>query len=323
MTFLPFGCVSQERDPLLAVGCNRYSLLRSTLTSGTGAAMQEFAGKTAVVTGAASGMGLSMSRRFAAESMNVVLADIEESALQAQVAQLMSEGSAVLGVTTDTMQRASVEELRDRAIDRFGNIHLLCNNAGVTGLDDAVGVIGGVNLTWDVPLNTWEWVMGVNFWGVLYGIQAFVPHMLAHQEEGHVANTASLAGLLPGGSAYSVSKHAVLALTEGLYQQFEHIGANLSASALCPGVVRTNLHRAERNRPRDLGERLMDVPKEMAESIEGFMATAMDPEDIADQVVEAIIERRCYILPHVEEDDSIRGRTEYVLARGAPFPIPL
>ena len=285
--------------------------------------MQQFAGKTAVVTGAASGMGLSMSRRFAAEGMNVVLADIEEAALRAQVAQLESEGCAVLGVTVDTMQRADVEQLRERAVDRFGNIHILCNNAGVTGLDDAVGVIGGVNMTWDVPQNTWEWVMGVNFWGVLYGIQAFVPHMLAHGEAGHIVNTASLAGLLPGGSAYSVSKHAVLALTEGLYQQFEHLGANLSASALCPGVVRTNLHRAERNRPENLGARLMDVSAEMAETIDGFMATALDPEDIADQVFEAITERRCYILPHVDEDDSIRSRTEHVLARGAPFPIAL
>ncbi|MDE2746307.1 MAG: SDR family NAD(P)-dependent oxidoreductase [Chloroflexota bacterium] len=285
--------------------------------------MQEFAGKTAVVTGAASGMGLSMSRRFAAEGMNVVLADIEEAALRTQVALLEREGCAVLGVTVDTMQRADLEQLRDRAVDRFGNIHILCNNAGVTGLDDAVGVIGGVNMTWDVPQHTWEWVMGVNFWGVLYGIQAFVPHMLAHGEAGHIVNTSSLAGLLPGGSAYSVSKHAVLALTEGLYQQFEHIGANLSASALCPGVVRTNLHRAERNRPEDLGERLMDVSAEMAETIEGFMATALDPEDIAELVLFAIREKRCYILPHVDEDDSIRGRTEHVLGRRAPFPVAL
>lgn len=285
--------------------------------------MREFAGKTAVVTGAASGMGLSMSRRFAAEGVNVVLADIEDAALRAQVARLEREGSAVLGVTVDTMQRASVEQLRDRAIDRFGNVHILCNNAGVTGLDDAVGVIGGVNMTWDVPQGTWDWVMGVNFWGVLYGIQVFVPHMLAHGEEGHIVNTASLAGLLPGGSAYSVSKHAVLALTEGLYQQFEHIGANLSASALCPGVVRTNLHRAERNRPKDLGEGLMDIPTETAASIEGHMATAMDPEDIAEQVLEAIVDQRCYILPHDDEDDSIRRRTEHILARRAPYPVPL
>lgn len=285
--------------------------------------MREFAGKTAVVTGAASGMGLSMSRRFAAEGMNVVLADIEEETLRAQVERLETEGQAVLGLTVDTMSRESVEQLRDRAIERFGNIHILCNNAGVTGLDDAVGVIGGVNMTWDVPQGTWDWVMGVNFWGVLYGVQIFVPHMLSHGEEGHIVNTASLAGLLPGGSAYTVSKHTVLALTEGLYQQFEHIGANLGASALCPGVVRTNLHRAERNRPEDLGEKLTDIPAEMEESISGFMATAMDPDEIAEQVLEAIIERRCYILPHTGEDDSIRGRTEHVLARRAPFPVDL
>ncbi len=285
--------------------------------------MREFAGKTAVVTGAASGMGLAMSERFAAEGMNVVLADIEKETLRAQVMRLQAKGHTVLGVTVDTMRRESLEDLRDHAIEQFGNIHILCNNAGVTGLDDAVGVIGGVNMTWYVPQNTWDWVMGVNFWGVLYGIQAFVPHMLSHGEEGHIVNTASLAGLLPGGSAYTVSKHAVLAMTEGLYQQFEHIGAKLSASALCPGVVRTNLHRAERNRPDGLGQKLTDIPSEMEQTIAGFMAAALDPDDIAEHVIEAIIEQRCYILPHVEEDAAVRGRTEHVLARRAPYPVDL
>ena len=176
-------------------------------------------------------------------------------------------------------------------------------------------------MTWDVPQETWDWVMGVNFWGVLYGIQAFVPHMLSHGEEGHVVNTASLAGLLPGGSAYTVSKHAVLALTEGLYQQLEHIGANLSASALCPGLVSTNLHRAERNRPAEFGEQLTETSAETAEQIAQAMAIAKEPEEIAAHVVEAIRERRCYILPHVEEDASVLGRAEHVLARRAPYPI--
>ena len=285
--------------------------------------MREFSGKTAVVTGAASGMGLAMARRFAAEGMNVVLADIEADTLDLQVQQLMREERHVLGLTVDTMRRDSLERLRDQTLERFGNIHVLCNNAGVTGLDDAVGVVGGVNMTWDVPQSTWDWVMGVNFWGVLYGIQAFVPHMLAHGEEGHIVNTASLAGLLPGGSAYTVSKHAVLALTEGLYQQFEHLGANLRASALCPGLVRTNLHRAERNRPDEFGEQITNVPPEMAENIAELMATAMDPSTIADLVIEAIVEQRCYILPHTDQDESVRGRTEYVLARGAPYPVDL
>ncbi len=283
--------------------------------------MRAFAGKTAVITGAASGMGLAMARRFAVEDMHVVMADIEPGALAQAVGELERDGRSVCGVTVDTMQRESVDQLRDQAIERFGNVHILCNNAGVTGLDDAVGVVGGVNMTWDVPQQTWDWVMGVNFWGVLYGIQSFVPHMLSHGEEGHVVNTASLAGLLPGGSAYTVSKHAVLALTEGLYQQFEHLGANLSASALCPGLVRTNLHRAECNRPAEFGEQRADVSVETSEQIAESMAIAKDPEEIAELVFEAVREQRCYMLPHTEEDDSVRSRAEHVLARRAPYPV--
>ena len=184
--------------------------------------MREFEGKTAVVTGAASGMGLAFARRFAAEGMNVVLADIEEDALDVQVQQLRQEERNVLGVVVNTMRREALENLRDQTIAEFGNIHILCNNAGVAGLNDAgFDADGTVRGSWEVADSTWDWVLGVNFYGVLYGCQVFIPHMLEHGEDGHVVNTASLAGLFPGGGAYSVSKHAVLTLTEGLYQQFQ------------------------------------------------------------------------------------------------------
>ena len=210
--------------------------------------MREFEGKTAVVTGGASGMGLAFARRFAAEGMNVVLADIEADALNTQVTRLEQEERNVLGVIVNTMRRETLENLRDEAIDRFGNIHILCNNAGVASLDDAGMASGEILGPWDVPDSTWDWVMGVNFWGVLYGCQVFIPHMLDHGEEGHIVNTASVAGLIPGGGAYGVSKHGVLALTEGIYQSFEDMGAKLSASRPLPRPGQ-HQHRTRRTEP--------------------------------------------------------------------------
>ena len=285
--------------------------------------MREFAGKTAVVTGAASGMGLAFARRFAAEGMNVVLADIEEDALEAQVQRLQQEERNAIGVTVNTMRREALERLRDETIAAYGNIHILVNNAGVASMDDAgVNVDGQVRGSWEVSDQVWDWVLGVNFWGVLYGIQAFVPHMLEHGEAGHIVNTASLAGLMPGGGAYSVSKHAVLTLTEGLYQQFDQMGANLSASVLCPGFVNTNIGRAERNRPEEFGE-AAEITPEQEQGILMMLGGGMDPDQVADIVFDSIVEQRCYILPHPAWDDVVRGRVDHVIARGAPITVDM
>ncbi|MYF80728.1 MAG: SDR family NAD(P)-dependent oxidoreductase [Chloroflexi bacterium] len=285
--------------------------------------MREFAGKTAVVTGAASGMGLAFARRFAAEGMNVVLADIEEDALNAQVVRLQQEERNVLGVVVNTMRRDAVEDLRDRTIAEYGNVHILVNNAGVAGGEDyGVRPDGSVIGSWEISDETWNWIMGVNFWGVLYGIQVFVPHMLEHGEEGHIVNTASLAGLMPGGSAYSVSKHAVLTLTEGLYQQFQAMGANLSASVLCPGFVNTNIAYAERNKPEEFGA-ASERTAEQEAAIDLMLGGGMDPDQVADIVFDSIVEQRCYILPHPAWDDVVRGRVEHVLARGAPVSVDM
>lgn len=173
--------------------------------------MKDFAGKTAVVTGAASGIGLALAERFAAARMRVVLADIEEDALSRAVEQLEARQAEVIGVPVNTMVRESVFELAERAIDAFGKVHVLCNNAGVASASSVSAAI------WEQSRSEWDWVLGVNFNGVLYGLEAFVPHMLEHGESGHIVNTASLAALMPGGGTYGVSKHGVLVLTETLY----------------------------------------------------------------------------------------------------------
>ena len=275
--------------------------------------MKSFEGRTAVVTGAASGIGLALAERFAAARMQVVLADIQQDALDRAVANLEQRQARVIGVVTDTMVRDSVEALAERAFDTFGKVHVLCNNAGVASTRGTPG--SGI---WEVPAADWQWVMGVNFYGVLYGLQVFVPHMLAHGEPGHIVNTASLAGLMPGGGSYGVSKHGVLCLTETLYNDLRARNAAVGASVVCPGFVNTNIFDAERNRPpalRGPGELAAGDAVAMARTM---LAQGKDPADIAQAVFQAIEQERLYVLPHPAWDDFVRDRVEHVLARGGP-----
>ena len=283
--------------------------------------MREFSGKTAVITGAASGMGLAFAERFAAEGMNVVMADIEADALSAAVLRLEQQERNVIGVEVNTMQRDTLEQVRDEALDRYGKIHVLCNNAGVTSRQDGgLGAGTGALPVWEVPDSTWDWVMGVNFWGVLYGLQVFVPHMLEHGETGHIVNTASVAGLIPGASAYSVSKHGVLTLTEGLWHHLRAVNANVSASVLCPGFVNTQINEAERNRPSEFGESIeANEAQRMASQV--FLGGGMDPSDVANLVWQAMVDDQLYILPHDGWRDTIRGRIEAVLEGQQPVEI--
>ena len=283
--------------------------------------MRNFEGKTAVVTGAASGMGLAFAERFAAEGMNVVMADVEEEALAAEVRRLEQAERNVIGAVVDTRSRGSVDALRDRAIEAYGNVHLLFNNAGVASRTDAGLGRGERSLAvWEMPDETWEWVMGVNFWGVLYGIQSFVPHMIEHGEPGHIVNTASLAALIPGASAYSVSKHGVLTLTEGLHFHLRDRGTKIGASVLCPGFVNTKIALAGRNRPDDLGGP-EEATEEQLAGASVALGGGMAPSDVAEQVYEAVVEERAYILPHPGWDEVIRGRIEAVLDRRAPYTV--
>ena len=276
--------------------------------------MRDFSNSTAVVTGAASGMGYAFAERFAAEGMNVVLADIEADALRAAVQRLEQQERNVIGIEVNTLQRESIESLRDQAIERFGNIHVLCNNAGVVSSED-----GGSRDLWEIPDSTWDWVLGVNFYGVLYGIQAFLPHMIEHGEPGHVVNTSSVGGIIAGSGAYSVSKHGVLSISEGLYLDLRSINSNVSASVLCPGLVNTNLLNAERNRPDHFGGPAQPIQENYAAEM-GWHA-AMDPGNVASQVWDAIVNDTFYILPHLGFDEIVRDRVDRILSRGAPAPL--
>lgn len=277
--------------------------------------MEDFEGKTAVVTGAASGIGLALAERFAAARMQVVLADIQEDALERAVQRLEQRQVKAVGVVTDTMLQDSVQALAQRAIDEFGKVHVLCNNAGVASTSNVPG--RGI---WEVPAADWDWVMGVNFYGVLYGLQAFVPHMLEHGESGHIVNTASLAGVLAGGGTYGVSKHAVLSVTETLYNDLKARNARIGASVLCPGLVDTNIFDAERNRPDTL--RGAGAPSEETLAMgRAMLSRGKQPAEVADIVFDAMQRDALYILPHPAWDAFVRERLDAILERKGPATI--
>ena len=268
------------------------------------------AGRVAVVTGAASGIGLALSERFAAEGMRVVMADVEAPALAAAAGRLAGGGAEVLPVPTDVSSAEQVDALRDRALDAFGAVHLVCNNAGVGGAGRPL---------WELSREDWSWVLGVNLWGVVNGVRAFVP-VLLEQDAGHVVNTASLAGLTTGLlGPYSVTKHAVVALSEALHFQLEQRGAPVGVSALCPGWVRTRIHESDRNRPAELGTQPEPDPayESARELLRQLLESGMDPAEVAGHVVDAIRAGRFYVLTHPEMNEAIRRRAEDILA-GAP-----
>tara|TARA_B100001113_G_C21061801_1_gene601549 strand:+ start:356 stop:1243 length:888 start_codon:yes stop_codon:yes gene_type:complete len=270
--------------------------------------MKNFEGKTAVVTGAASGIGKALAYKFANEKMQVVLADVEEDALENTVKELRQYQHRVIGVKTDVLIEESIQELFSRANEEYGNIHILCNNAGI-------GANSGDKAIWEIEKHDWDWVMGVNYQGVLSGIQNFLPHMLEHGESGHVVTTVSLAGLLPGAGTYGVSKHAVLALTEALNRDLLARNANISASVLCPGFVDTNIDKSERNRPNSFGEARETLPDVGAEFLSAMLRQGKKPDEIADIVLQAIKDNVFYILSHPAWDDMLRSHFDNILSR--------
>jgi NAD(P)-dependent dehydrogenase (short-subunit alcohol dehydrogenase family) len=280
--------------------------------------MQDFEGKVAVVTGGASGMGLGMATRFAEQGMRVVLADVEEPVLQAAVTKLRQAEHDVLGVVTDVSKVESVEALAQKTLEVYGKVHVLCNNAGVGG--------GSGGAIWEATLKDWQWTLGVNLWGVIYGIHTFVPIMLDQDEEGHVVNTASMAGLTPSNRPYSISKHGVVSLSEALHEGLRDRGAKVHASVLCPGVVNTNIMFGGRNRPDELKDPGRETPTERelkrSAAVHKYAAEkGLDPLEVGDMVVDAIRNEQFWILTHTEYDDVIRTRVEDILARRNPTPI--
>jgi NAD(P)-dependent dehydrogenase (short-subunit alcohol dehydrogenase family) len=276
--------------------------------------MKDFAGKVAVVTGAASGIGLGLATRFAQEGMRVVLGDVEAPALEAAVTRLRQQEYDVLGVVTDVTSLASVEALRDKAVEAYGGVHVLCNNAGVGG--------EGRKTLWEASGNDWRWLMDTNVWSVVHGIRAFVPHMLAQGEPGHIVNTASVSGLVPANRIYSVTKQAVVALSEALYNQLSAIDAPLHCSVLCPSWVTTQISQSARNRPPALTDSSQPepTPQGLAARDLFYLApdTAIEPSDVAAMVFDAIVEERFWVITHHDQDDHVRMRFESMLARRNP-----
>lgn len=271
--------------------------------------MQELTGKVAVVTGAASGIGLAVSRRLAEEGMRLVLADIEEPALKLAADEL-SGAAEVLAVPTDVSQWDAVAALRDRAVERFGAVHLVHNNAGV----------GAGGLLWEVSEADWQWVLGANLWSVVHGIRAFVP-LLIEQGEGHVVNTASLAGLIsaPFMGPYNATKHAVVTMSETLAKDLRAVGAPVGVSVLCPGFVRTAIDRSERNRPA-WAPAPPDTPANelLRQGLHQLVAGGIDPADVADKVVAAVREDRFYILTHDESVPAVATRMHDIVDGRSP-----
>jgi NAD(P)-dependent dehydrogenase (short-subunit alcohol dehydrogenase family) len=281
--------------------------------------VDELGGRVAVITGAASGIGLAMAHRFAAEGMKLVLADIERPVLQHAAEELAALGVDVAAVPTDTSVEDEVNALAAVANERFGDVHLLCNNAGVGSRGLPVA---------ELPLRDFEWVIGVNLFGVIHGLRAFLPAMRAN-DVGHIVNTASVSGLyhLPRMAPYNASKAAVVALSETLKFELDAEGSHVGVSVLCPAWVRTNISTSDRNRPERFSytldtDQMTQLAEYKAKRRTQLATIAREPAEIADQVCDAVKANRFYVLTHPESVANFEARAARIVAGENPVEPP-
>jgi NAD(P)-dependent dehydrogenase (short-subunit alcohol dehydrogenase family) len=275
--------------------------------------MKTFKDRVAVITGGASGLGQALAKRFASEGMNLVLADIDEASLAKTANELRAGGVTVVTQRTDVSSGADVEQLARTALDAFGAAHIVCNNAGVAPM----------GLAWESTEADWRWVLGVNVWGVIHGVRAFTPLLLRQNDEGHIVNTASVAGLIsPSGmAAYSMSKHAVVALSEALYHDLAARTTKVKCSVLCPAYFPSGIADSERSRPAEFvstGEKSDEqraLEANLKKAVESGKLTA---GDIANAVFESVRDERFYILPHPRIKPAIEARMRDILDESLP-----
>jgi NAD(P)-dependent dehydrogenase (short-subunit alcohol dehydrogenase family) len=273
--------------------------------------MKELKGKVAAVTGAASGLGRSMALAFAAEGMDLALADVDAESLSSVESEVREKGVRAFSMRVDVSKAAEVAAFAARTAKDLNAVHVVCNNAGVSPL-------GAV---WESTLADWQWILGVNLWGVIHGVRAFTPRLIA-QNEGHIVNTASVAGLIspPGSGAYNVTKHAVVTLSESLYHDLRERNSAVGVSVLCPAYVPTRITESERNRPADLpfGKKSAETLAREAMLKKAVSSGRISADQVAQAVVAAVKEERFYILTHPRIKGAIRARMEDILEERTP-----
>ncbi|MFP6638766.1 MAG: SDR family NAD(P)-dependent oxidoreductase [Myxococcota bacterium] len=275
--------------------------------------MQDLAGKVAVVTGGASGIGHAMATRFAAEGMKLVLVDVEIGPLTEAARAFAADGVEVLTQSLDVSDAAKMDALAEETLERFGAVHVVCNNAGV----------GSGGPIWDLTTEDWEFALRPNLWGVIHGVRVFTKHMIA-QNEGHVVNTASMAGLVsvPGMAPYNVTKHGVVTLSETLHHELKALGSQVGVSVLCPGHVNTRIWESDRNRPEELSATSTDLSSDemlaTREMFRSLCAESMPAEQVAARVHDAILDGTFYIHTHENHRKAVEQRMQGILDAKEP-----
>jgi NAD(P)-dependent dehydrogenase (short-subunit alcohol dehydrogenase family) len=275
--------------------------------------MKDLAGKVAVVTGGASGIGHAMATRFASEGMKLVLVDVEAAALADAARAFEADGVEVLAQRLDVSDAEEMDALAERTLERFGGVHVVCNNAGV----------GSGGRMWELTTEDWEFALRPNLWGVIHGVRVFTKHLVA-QDEGHIVNTASMVGLVsvPGIGPYNVSKHGVVTLSETLHHELAAFGSRVGVSVLCPGHVNTRIWESERNRPDELAASSSDPDSEVQrgtrEMFRSIVLASMPAAEVAARVHDAILDGAFYIHTHENHRAAVEERMRAILDGDRP-----